>query len=559
MSLTIGRLRVRTSIPRRLTTLASAVDDAVRRDFASALARTHVEEAVPRAVCRIRQLIVRIKVTPDEVRQLKLPQLWADAFARALAVAVADAGSSDVLAAESRAHWLAQYLLRLVDGQPVDAWAYGEFSATASLPSAEAIVALLEANPSDAVEVLTILDSELNLGRAIARLDAGQLARLLGLLDRSAAPPGRRLGLDDVYEVAELMIEAARSADYPAATTALSAVGGPSLGDAQSILLFVAQLRIRVLGTRRLSAGRIRDALRLIEWLYGLQIALPSEARMRVVAAAVSQLRQGQLPAMDISLAELVLSTRAVFGVTDDDLNVAKDVSLTLERIQSQIPTIGAATARQLEARWVDSDLASMFLLVGVVRRLGWPARIRMSRCWEEYGPRALTYTLAGTALAIAGRPIDLSEADPGLLLFAGWIDQPDVRGFRRWLDGSATVNPGNDDRRDLLASLLDDESDEERPTGAEASWESTFGLLAHTLVRQFARSLRGFRQSGDRFIIDRLLSASGRVLVEPERLVVSLEPNPLWVAVRLSGADSPIDSVEWLSNRRLELELGGL
>jgi hypothetical protein len=48
-------------------------------------------------------------------------------------------------------------------------------------------------------------------------------------------------------------------------------------------------------------------------------------------------------------------------------------------------------------------------------------------------------------------------------------------------------------------------------------------------------------------------------VLVEPERLVVSLEPNPLWVAVQLSGAESPIDSVEWLSNRRLELELGGL
>jgi hypothetical protein len=295
--------------------------------------------------------------------------------------------------------------------------------------------------------------------------------------------------------------------------------------------------------------------LRLIEWLCGVQVALPSEARMRVVGAALSQLQQGQLPAMDISLAELVLSTRGVVA-TDDDLSVAKHLSRTLERIQSQVPAIGAATARQLAARWVDSDLASMFLLAGVVRRLGWPERIRMSRCWEEYGPRALTYTLAGTALAIAGRPIDLSEADPGLLLFAGWIDQPDVRGFRRWLDGSAAAN---DDRRALLASLLDDAQDEERPNGAEASWESTFAHLAHTLVRQFARSLRGFRQSGDRFIVDRLLSTSGRVLVEPDRLVVCLEPNPLWVAVRLSGADSPVDSVEWLSNRRLELELGGL
>jgi hypothetical protein len=215
------------------------------------------------------------------------------------------------------------------------------------------------------------------------------------------------------------------------------------------------------------------------------------------------------------------------------------------------VPSAGVEAARQLAGHWIDSDLASLFLLVPVLLRLGWPHRIRTSRCWDEYGPRALTYTLAGAALAIAGRPPEPAVADRGLLLFAGWTGEPDVRGFRRWLEATSV-----DERCDLLVSLL---SEGEVPAEAASGWESAFQTLAHALVRRFADDLRGFRRSSDRFVIERFLSTPGRVLIEPDRLLVSLRPNPLWVAVHLSGGDSPVDPAGWLGDRRVEFELEGL
>jgi hypothetical protein len=161
-----------------------------------------------------------------------------------------------------------------------------------------------------------------------------------------------------------------------------------------------------------------------------------------------------------------------------------------------------------------------------------------------------LTYALAGAALAIAGRPPLLAEADRGLLLLAGWTSVPDVRGFQRWLEMTPVA-----DRRDLLDSLIADAE----ATETADDWESVFRALAHRLVRRFAGDLRGFRRSSDRFIVERFLSTPGRALLEPARVFVSLRSNPLWVAVHISGGDLPVDSADWLGGRRVEFELEGL
>jgi hypothetical protein len=553
MSLTIGRLRIRASIPRRLRSLASAVDDAARREFTPALRRVHTAQPPAPAVCRIRQLRVRLRVTPEDVRRARLADLWADAFARTLHAAIA-AGGADLVAAENRADWIAQFVRRLLDGDSVEGWAYEEFSGVASLAAGDALVTLFEENAADAPAVLAILDARHQLGRTLGTLSAAQIARILGVLDRGDPPSPRPLAAADLFAAAALLLDAAHaSPDLDFRTH------GPSSVDARAIRLFAAQ---RQLGSSELqpylSAGRLRDALQAIEWLCALRQALHSDASTRAIAEALAQLGRGKplgmdmrlvLPAaLDPALGSTVAASSG--GASDAELDVACTLAATLDRVKSAVPSTGVEAARQLAGRWIDSELASVLLLIPIVLRLGWPRRIRASRCWTTHGPRALTYALAGAALAIAGRPPVLADADRGLVLFAGWTGEPDVRGFQRWLETTSV-----DDRRDLLDSLT---ADAESTQTAE-DWELTFRALAHALVRRFAEDLRGFRRSSDRFIVERFLSTPGRMLIEPARVLVSLHPNPLWAAVHVSGGDAPVDSADWLGGRRVEFELEGL
>jgi hypothetical protein len=543
MSVTIGRLRVRASIPRRLRALASAVDDAARREFTPALRRARAGHAPAPAVCRIRQLRIRLQVTPDDVRRSRLSDLWAEAFERALTAAVANPGGVDLIIAESRAHWIAQFLLRLLQGEPVDGWAYREFSQTASLMAADAITDILETNAAHAHDVLTILDGGHHLARLIAALTDTQIRRVVGVLDRSQPPSPRAIDVHDLSAVARLVLEGGRETLDRRLPDA----------DSRAIALFIAQRRLCAFQGQPLRPpARIRDALHVIEWMCGLRRVMPGEESTQAIAAVLARLRHGLLPPTDAPLAVLLpLLSRPVADPRDGDADAARTLGDMIDRVLSEVPSTGAQAARQLTGRSIDSGFASLLLLVPAVLRLGWQQRIRTSACWGEQGPRALTYTLAGAALAIAGRPPELAGVDPGLLLFAGWTGEPDVRGFRRWLEGASV-----DERRDLLVSLLP--ADESRPD-AWSSWESAFRAVAHALVRRFADDLRGFRHSSDRFIIERFLSTPGRVLIEPDRLLVSLAPNALWIAVHLSGADSPVHSAGWLGDRRVEFELGGL
>jgi len=541
MSLTIGRLRIRASIPRRLRSLASAVDDAARREFTPALKRARTTQAP--AVCRIRQLRVRLRVTPEDVRRARLPDLWADAFSHALHAAAAT-GGADLVAAESRADWIARFVIRLLDGDSVDGWAYEEFSSVTSLAAGDALAALFEENAADAPAVLAILDARHQLGRTLGTLSAAQIARILGVLDRGDPPSPRPLAATDLLAAAALLLDAARaSSDLDSWTR------GPSSLDARTIRLFAAQ---RQLGSSEpqpyLSAGRLRDALQAIEWLCALRLALHADASKRAIAEVLAQLRRGESLLVDARL----MSPAAAFSrsATDPDLEAAHTLVALLDRVRSALPSTGVEAARQLAGRWIDSELASVLLLIPIVLRLGWPRRIRVSRCWASHGPRALTYALAGAALAIVGRPPVLADADRGLLLFAGWTGELDVRGFQRWLETTSV-----DDRRDLLDSLTADAG----ATQTADDWEFTFRALAHALVRRFAEDLRGFRRSSDRFVVEHFLSTAGRVLLEPARVLVSLRSNPLWVALHVSGGDAPVDSADWLGGRRVEFELEGL
>jgi hypothetical protein len=493
-------------------------------------------------VCRIRQVRVRLTVTPEDVRRARVAELWADAFDRALRAAMA-AGGSDVVTAESRAAWIADFIIRLLDGDSVDGWAYEEFAPVAPLATGEAVVTVIEDNAAAATDVMVALDVRQHLGRMLAALDASQSARVLGVLDRGDPASSRALGLDDLMAVAALVLEAAR---IPPGLDAW-ARGGAVL-ETRAIRLFATQRRLGGVSDRPyLSASRIRDALRTIEWLCALRIALGPDGSLPTIAAALVRLMRGATTAID---ARLMSPPVAPGDVSAAALEAARTFGALLDRVHAEVPSFGTDAVRQLAGRWIESDLASILLLVPAVLRLEWPQRIRASRSWATYGPRALTYALAGAALALAGHPPVLTDVDRGLLLFAGWTGEPDVGGFRHWLDAASI-----DDRRDLLEALLGRDG----AVAVSGEWASTFQALAHALTRRFAENLRGFRRSSDRFVIERFLSTSGRVLLEPERLVASLDPNPLWVAVHLAGADSPVGAVSWLGDRRVEFELGGL
>jgi hypothetical protein len=541
VSIVIDRLQARTAIPRRLAALGPAVEAALRVDLAPALARAGAARCVPAAVCRVRRLCVRLEVSADDVRRSRLPELWAEAFARALKSAVAGGPGAGVAAAASRAGWIAEFLLGLVAGDAVDAWPYTEFPGASTAGVGERLVGALEANAADAPAILAVLDARGGLVRALGCLDRAHARRLLGVLDRVHGAASRLPGPGDVHEIAAALLDPAMAAAY----------GELALTDARAIALFVAHSRRAAPGAAALSPRHVRAVLDLVECLCGVRLALQADGSAAIVAGVLAGLRRGRMPPIDSTASSLLLfagAAQADAG-TRESSEAARRLALLLDRLRTEIPSIGVQAARALAGESIETAFASLFLLVPVVMRLQWPERIRASRCWTELGPRALTYVLAGVATTIAGRPMDVRNADRGVLLLAGWTGEPEVRGFERWLG-----SPSEEAPRELLAALL---PGEDLPPSASASWEAACERLAHVLVRRFAEGLRGFRQSSHRFVVERFLWTPGRLLLEPARVIATIRPNPLWPVVQLSGADAAVDSVGWLGGRRLEIELG--
>jgi hypothetical protein len=232
-------------------------------------------------------------------------------------------------------------------------------------------------------------------------------------------------------------------------------------------------------------------------------------------------------------------------------LDSAHQLANALTAVREAVPDAGRGAAQRLAGTWHESRVAGLFLLVPMVNRLGWFSRVQRMSMWQEDGPRLLTYVLAGAALSLLNQPLTLLNADPAVGLFAGWSGEPDAAGFERWL-----ARRSSDDRQELLRGLLDQI---DRDALAAESWDTTLERLGQALVRALAATLRGFRRSSDRFIVQRFIESPGRLLVEPRRILVSLRPNAMWVAVHLSGADAPIAYVSWLSGRGVEFDLGGL
>ena len=129
-------------------------------------------------------------------------------------------------------------------------------------------------------------------------------------------------------------------------------------------------------------------------------------------------------------------------------------------------------------------------------------------------------------ALAIAGKMEPAPQAlDPGLALFAGYVEEPDLDRLRRVLKADAAM----------------------------------FEQRADVLIRSFAEHLRGFRQASRASIVRTFIQRAGRIRMDDERIVVTPEDSPYQVALHIGGMDGPIDALSWVGGRRLEFEVGNL
>jgi hypothetical protein len=226
------------------------------------------------------------------------------------------------------------------------------------------------------------------------------------------------------------------------------------------------------------------------------------------------------------------------------------DLLVFLEQLTSAI-SISGKRFRAPELKIISSDCAGLFFLIRTVAQLQWAVRLNESGFGAAYGPRIVTYTLAGLALAVLNRfEEEPRQIDPGLALFSGWMDEPDLFALRQFF-----VSGSVEERRDLLSVLLGNEGAE----GSSENWTACFDLLATHLIQEFVRRIRGFGRSSRAFILKNFLALPGRIRIEEMRLVVLLAAHPLNVVVHLSGLDDSVPSVSWLKGRRIEFQLDGL
>jgi hypothetical protein len=547
MSLVIGRLQTRAVLPRTSTHLASVVERVARGPLARAFASELPE--LPRTygrICRIRRLHVHVRLSAKDLNDETLLNRWAQVFRRDLIATLGGrADGNDVIVAESRGKWVGSYLARRLSGQARDAWAFAEFAATDALPVDECAASVIEASPKDAPDVLAFLAGDGSCTRLLLAMSDAQAARVCGVISRLEAKSDA-VSPSQLIRIGELALAARRVPGRGELTSPLRALA-----------VYAHQFEHSPTAGRVESIGDILVTLRALDRICALhQICALDEVRSKEAFGAVlSPILSSLCQASADSLRELFSTAASARHAGEGTPSpAALAIAGLAEQLRDAIPASGVSLARDVSGQWIDSAVAGLLLLLPIVARERWCERIAAHAVTAEHGPRALTSVLAGAALAITGgETANIEQIDRAQALFAGWTDAPHVAGYRHFV-----AHVDSELRRSLLGALLPDEDAAAIATAA-ASWSTMCGHLARRLVRAFAARIRGFGQSTDDFIIRSFLMQPGRLLIERDCVRVVLRPNPLWVVVHLSGADTAVDHVRWLDDRPVTFVLEGL
>jgi hypothetical protein len=554
MSLMITNLVTRCQVPRRASGakhLAERIVRVAREGFAAECSRQLAARwTASGRVIRIRRLPVQLRLESDRLDDERLARAWAEAFIRALFTSLAyptGVGPVEIVRAENRAEWLARFIADLLAGNAEGRWEYEEFNACFGLDPVGAVLTLLSEEPAQAAPALLALEEQGALDRLLSRSNELALERLFVIVSNGLGATQERLSLDDLLAVGRYLI----------GQVALEAGSDQALRR-HALRLFLAMSREPgVLARGRWTPRRVWHALMSLKALVeGAVLLTSNDLKALVEGAGSSTLNEWESALATDSLersgirlhpvvAEMIAALRAALSTQPRRLT---ELANLLVQIEALIP----ASDRSIRnARWAPSDCAGVWLLAGLLDRQGWPQSLLQSSLGASYGPSAITYGLAALALAVLNRfDPEVRGLDPGLALFAGWFEEPDLAGLRRFL---AEGSP--DARRQLLTAIAGTEAADDQAV----TWEAAFDWLAERIIRDFAIRVRGFRQASRKFVVKSFLAVPGNIRVEEKRILVRLESNPFHVALRISSMDEPLEAVSWLGGRRLEFQLEGL
>lgn len=566
MSLRIDRLNTTCHVPPQRRGDANLVDRLARGRFARDLG-DHLGPSLARqpAIVRIRRLALRVVVPASELNEDALSLKWRQAFGKALFTALAypaGAGPFEIYRAESVAGFVASAVRDLLDGTAPTKWQYAEFEAFFQRGATQAALALLCEWPRQTMAVLLELATRNVLDRVLARFDDLAMERLFAVLARPPDTETEALSVADLVTVARLAL-----ARLPEQTAAFR-----SRQYALSLFVEAHRSRQPVQSPRTVFHALLAIALLLNEDVFwpGLPHDETWAKRLPAGVTAVleslarelrEQIREswpiasdtmpggpqgrGEVPPFRFGDLQRILSGLQTRGGIQAARLAELHRLLNSLRVDLKVPP---PSARSADVRWISSEWCGLFFLTSTLARLGWIPAWRQLGELQRGGVACLA---AGLALAIAEKFDPAAPPlDPGIALFAGYLEDPDLAHLRR-----VCQEYPREVRLTVLRAALPHDSVEEM---AE-SWRSTFDGLAGILLRDFAARIRGFRQATRQGIVRSFIARAGRIRIEAERIVVCPAPSPFSVALHISGMDAPVDPSMWLGGRRIEFELGEL
>jgi hypothetical protein len=522
MTLHVGKLATRCLVPRGQEEVGALVEDVARQVLPRELSE-RLGPSLDRqpAVVRLRRLDVKLRISVADVKRGGLASAWASAFARALHEALArPEGEGEKLRRfESRASYVAAMIAHASRGPPEGgSWRFPELNAKAGRHPAIVVLDLL-------------LESGAILGDVIEQLSReGRLTAILALLDE--------VGMERLMRAiaeAEGEDNALTSAQLIAIASALAATRSPpAVGEAasrrQAIELWLKFGRETPL--RGLWYGA-RLLLRFLE-----EPALLAWRGARHPSGAAPPPHHAHADALPPPLADIMARfpdwCERIRRQLPHSGRISENAASALEALREITPS-AAPSPRSAWPLWMRVECAGLLLLYPIVRRLGWPRRIAD----PAVGPRAFQALLAGAGMRLL-RPWQPGEkVEPAAGLLAGLFEEPARLGIAQILDATPVS------ALDLFPEATD--------------WPAALDAAADALALGLAARIRGFRTAGRESVVRHFLRVPGRVLIEESELRIVLEPSPWSVALHISGADDPLDGVEWLRRRRVVYVLEGL
>ena len=536
MRLAISNFRTHCRVPPRSPLNENRVERIVRHGFVAECVRQLNSAPDSGAVVRIRRLPLKLHIKANELTEEALVRLWAAEFCRTLTSALALPGNNDgvIVKSESRAAWLARFISHHVSGTAQSRWEYEEFSEALKLTTVDGVLTVLQQEPRETLAVLQLLNRQRSLEKMLAVFTELAYEQLFAILLKGESKHESELTIQDLLLVGE-WVPSGMLLDNGLATRHLA------------LLIYLE------LSCREEAPARPRSSPRIVWYALLALETLVNVTRSWPLELWQQQLNRASLAGSGRTLNPTIDAVLDRVGTVASNPNEATRQTLAplIKLLQTLANDVGEQQTSPQRSHSLSGECVGFLLLVGLILRFGWPAKILHTNFGRSWGNRAVTFFLAGLAQHLLSRNID-SQLDPGVAVLAGLLEPASASGN---LLHSILSSTSHEDRSELLENLQLAQFTPE----AASDWDATFSRLGDLILQEFASRIRGFRKATPAFIVKTFLKQPGHIVITDKEIHVTIRPSPFHVALHLSSIDEPIDSVPWLDNRCLQFHLEGL